>query len=171
MCDIIEQRPRDAGIVDELVRLSLGARGTDSPAARMRAGTGPVAALSFVLLDRDRVIGTLRFWPVTIAPDAKALQLGPLAIHPDYRGRGLSRRLIRHGLERARGLGHRIVVLIGDPSIYRHHGFRPALPLGLDLPGSEDRERLQVLALAAGALDGVRGTVRPDTSPAPAPER
>ena len=66
-------------------------------------------------------------------------------------------------LERAQALGHRIVVLIGDAAIYARYGFEAALPHGITLPGEEDRNRLQVLALAPGALEGLHGVCLPET--------
>ena len=169
MITIIEQRPADRQAVDALARLSLGNRLSDSPAARMRAGTRPVPGLSLVALENDALVGTLRFWPVTIGHGVKALQLGPLAIHPDQRGRGFSRLLMRHGLDRAQALGHRLVVLIGDPAIYGRYGFVMAAPLDITLRETEDRNRLQVLALVPGALDGLHGVVLPDTVPSGRP--
>ena len=165
MISIIEQRPGDQQAVDGLARMSLGNRVSDSPAARMRAGTRPVPGLSLICLENDELVGTIRFWPVLIGMSVKALQLGPIAIHADYRGRGFSRLLIRQGLERAQAMGHRIVVLIGDPAIYGRYGFEAAAPHHVTLPDEEDRDRLQVLALAPGALAGLSGTIRPDTIP------
>jgi len=162
---ILEERPGDRDAVIDLARLSLGNRTTDSPAARMRAGTSPVPGLSMIVLENDELVGTIRYWPVLIGTGAKAIQLGPVAIHPDHRGRGFARMLIRYSLDRAQSLGHRVVVLIGDPALYDRYGFEPALPRGITLPEAEDRERLQVLALAAGALDGLSGVVRGDTIP------
>jgi predicted N-acetyltransferase YhbS len=159
---IIEERPSDQEAVVTMARLALGNRLTDSPAARMRAGTQPVPGLSLVAMENDNLVGTIRFWPVLIGAGVKALQLGPVAIEPDHRGRGFSRMLIRYGLDRAQAQGHRIVVLIGDPAIYARYGFVLAAPHGITLPDFEDRDRLQVLGLAPGALDGLRGCVRPD---------
>lgn len=162
MFQIREERPADEAAVMTMARLALGNRMTDSPAARMRVGTRPVPGLSLVALENDNLVGTIRFWPVLIGAGVKAIQLGPVAIDPDHRGRGFSRMLIRYGLDLARSQGHRIAVLIGDPAIYARYGFVLAAPHGITLPGFEDRDRLQVLALAPGALDGLRGCVRPD---------
>lgn len=165
MFSIIEERPSDQSAVQELARLSLGNRLTDSPAARMRAGTSPVPGLSMVILENDVLVGTIRYWPLLIGAGTRAIQLGPVAIHPDQRGRGFARMLIRYSLDRAQTLGHRIVVLIGDHALYQRYGFEPALPRGITLPETEDRDRLQVLALMSGALDGLSGVVRGDTIP------
>ena len=165
MFSIIEERASDRTTVKDLARLSLGNRLTDSPAARMRAGTDPVPGLSMIVLENDELVGTIRFWPLLIGAGTKAIQLGPVAIHPDHRGRGFARVLIRYSLDRAQSLGHRIAVLIGDHALYERYGFVPAQPLGITVPDIEDRERLQVLALAPGALDGLSGVVRGDTIP------
>ena len=166
MVEIVEERPRDRAAVHDCARLSLGERLTDSPAARMRAGTSPVPGLSMVALEHGAVVGTVRYWPVLIGTGTKAVQLGPVAIHPDFRGRGYSRLLIRASLDRAQALGHRLVVLIGDPALYRRYGFEPALLRGVTLPEPGDRERLQILALVPGALEGLAGVVVPDSAPA-----
>ncbi len=165
MFSIIEERASDQDAVLELARLSLGNRLTDSPAARVRAGTSPVPGLSVVILENDVLVGTIRYWPVLIGAGARAIQLGPVATHPDHRGRGFARMLIRYSLDHAQALGHRIVVLIGDHALYQRYGFEPALPRGITLPESEDRDRLQIKALAPEALDGLSGVVRGDTIP------
>lgn len=160
----VTERPGDDQAVIALARLALGQRLFASPAAAMRAGTRPLAGLSMVALEDERPVATARCWPVVIGAGGRAVQLGPVAVHPDRRGRGLAGALIRRVLGRARAAGHRVAVLIGDPAIYARYGFKPALPRAILLPQQEDRERLQVLALAPGALDGLAGTVRPDTA-------
>ncbi|MSP81687.1 MAG: N-acetyltransferase [Alphaproteobacteria bacterium] len=161
MMQIREETPTDGPVIAELVHLALGTRATDSPAARMRAGMRPVAGLCLVAANgTGAVVGTLRFWPVRIG-GVPALQLGPLAVRPERRGEGFGKALLRAGLELARGAGHRIVVLIGDPAYYRPFGFETALSLGIRLPTSFDEARLQVLALTPGALAGVSGVVGP----------
>ena len=166
MVDIIEERAGDRSAVEDIARLSLGDRLTDSPAARMRLGTNPVPGLSMVALDDGRPVATIRYWPVLIGAGTKAIQLGPVAVHPDHRGRSISRNLIRISLKKARTMGHRIVVLIGDAELYGRYGFEPALPQGITLAETHDRERLHILGLTPGALAGLEGVVRPDTIPA-----
>lgn len=165
MFSIIEERAEDQDAVLQLARLSLGNRLTDSPAARMRAGTEPVPGLSMVVHENDQLVGTIRYWPVLIGAGTRAIQLGPVAIDPDHRGRGFARMLIRYSLDRAQALGHRLVVLIGEHGLYQRYGFEPALPHGILLPESKDRDRLQILALTPGALDGLSGAVCGDSIP------
>ena len=166
LVEIIEERPRDRLAVETIARMSLGQRLVDSPAARLRQGSRKIAELSLVALEGEHVIATIRCWPVLIGAGTRAIQLGPVAVDPDHRGRGISRLLITTTLELARTLGHRIVVLIGDGDIYARYGFEPALPRDITLAETRDRERLHVLALVPDALAGLSGVVRPDTIPA-----
>ena len=166
LVEIIEERLRDRLAVETIARMSLGHRLVDSPAARLRQGSRKIAKLSLVALEEGRVIATIRCWPVLIGAGTRAIQMGPVAVDADHRGRGISRVLINTTLERARTLGHRIVVLIGDGELYSRYGFEPALPRGITLAETRDRERLHVLALVPDALAGLSGVVRPDTIPA-----
>ena len=161
MMHIREEAPADAPVIAELVHLALGTRATHSPAARMRDGTRPIAGLCLIAANgTGTVVGTLRFWPIRIGT-TPALQLGPLAVRPERRGEGFGKALLRAGLDLARDSGHRIVVLIGDPTYYRAVGFEPAVPRGIRLPTPDDETRLQVLELLPGALDGIGGQVGP----------
>ncbi|MGY8998176.1 MAG: hypothetical protein ACKVH7_17215, partial [Alphaproteobacteria bacterium] len=72
MFSIIEERAEDQDAVLQLARLSLGNRLTDSPAARMRASTGPVPGLSMVVLENSQLVGTIRYWPMLIGAGTKA---------------------------------------------------------------------------------------------------
>src|SRR3546814_4451740 len=95
--------------------------------------------------------------------------VGPRAGGPALRGRGSGKARGRHSLEAARQAGHRICVVVGDPSYYRPFGFIPASGQGLSLPGPVEPERFQVKALVPGALVGVHGVIaRGETAAPPA---
>jgi predicted N-acetyltransferase YhbS len=101
----------------------------------------------------------VRFWPILIG-DTPALLLGPLAIDPAIRSMGCGIALIRHGLERARDGGHRLVILVGDQSYYARAGFMPVPPSRITLPGPVDPRRLLYFELASGALQTFEGRAR-----------
>jgi predicted N-acetyltransferase YhbS len=52
--------------------------------------------------------------------------------------------------------------VVGEPAYYGPYGFVPAAPAGLILPGPVDPRRFQVLELASGALDTMRGLIARD---------
>jgi predicted N-acetyltransferase YhbS len=167
------QAPDEFGAVEALLDLSFGPGRTQKTAERLREGRMPADGLALVARDQsmpwgDRLVGTLTFWHVSAGPAVPALLLGPLAVHPDYRCRRLGGALVRRGLERARGLGHRAVLLVGDAPYYAQFGFTAALCRDLVLPGPVDRARFLGVELERGALDGATGLVRPAGRPLPA---
>ncbi len=109
--------------------------------------------------DRGRVVGTARLWNVSAGPSRPALLLGPIAVHPDLRCRGLGGALVQRALEDAQRLGHRAVMLVGDAPYYERFGFSAEATGGLWLPGRYDANRFLARELAPGALAGARGLV------------
>jgi predicted N-acetyltransferase YhbS len=157
------EKRQDAAAIEVLLDEAFGADRHKKQSYRYRQMTGPLAALCLVARDRDRVVGTVRFWPVTIVGDRRmtpALLLGPIGVAADRRSERIGDRLMRESLRRADELGHAIVLLVGDLTYYGRFGFRPAAARGIDMPG-EQPHRLQVLELQAGALAGVNGDLWP----------
>ena len=128
------------------------------PASRLRAGLTPVAGLCLTALDGAEVVGTIRYYPVDFGhARLPGLMLGPLAVRPDLRGRGVAQVLARTSLCRARSDGWARVMLVGDPDYYARLDFDPAWPYGLTLAGAD--ARLMMQSLQPGGLDGIAGPV------------
>ena len=85
--------------------------------------------------------------------------LGPIAIDPSVQSLGLGGKLMREALQRARSLGHRAVLLVGDAPYYERFGFSTEKTGSLWLPGPYERNRFLARELEAGALDNARGLV------------
>jgi predicted N-acetyltransferase YhbS len=85
--------------------------------------------------------------------------LGPLAVDPDFAGKGFGRQLIAEALAAAKADGVRLVVLVGDEPYYGRFGFRPVPPGQITLPGPVDPHRLLASELEPGALASYRGMV------------
>jgi predicted N-acetyltransferase YhbS len=126
----------------------------------LRTGRPPLRGASLVARTRRRIVGTVRFWPVSFGRDKDGLMLGPLAVDADARSGGLGARLVAEGLAFARKLGHRRVFLVGDASYYGRFGFEARHTGRLTLPGPVDRRRFLGLELVPGAFDDVDGPVQ-----------
>jgi predicted N-acetyltransferase YhbS len=152
--------PEDWWEVEALFDLSFAPGREALSSYRLREGVDRVAPLC--LLARDEygaVAGAIRFWPVLVgAAGAPALLLGPVAVHPTRQGEGIGALLIRESLGKARALGWRRVILVGDAPYYRRFGFAPAH--GLQMPPPTNPDRVLVLELVPGAMSGVHGKVR-----------
>src|SRR4029079_4499533 len=109
------------------------------PSERLRRGRLP--ALSVGASVARQVIGTVRLWNVALDGYRPALVLGPLAVHPDWRSRGVGAALMQHELCNAPLHGHRAVLLVGDAAYYERFGFSAQKTGAVTLPGLHERHR------------------------------
>jgi predicted N-acetyltransferase YhbS len=168
MISIRSEKPTDVAAREALLDVAYGPVRFTKPSQRLRERREP--ALSLVAQEQGRVIGTVRLWPVSAGAGRAALLLGPLAVHPDCRCRGVGAALMRRALHAARQAGHAAVLLVGDASYYGRFGFTSEGTGGLAMPGPYEPGRLLALELVPGALDGAYGVIRVGT-PSRAPRR
>jgi putative acetyltransferase len=108
------------------------------------------------------IVGHILFTRITIREAGRshdALALAPLAVLPAHQKQGVGSALMRRGLDDARQLGHRIVIVLGHPDYYPRFGFAPASTFGIRPPFDVRNEAFMALALEEGALGLVRGEV------------
>ncbi|MBR0797690.1 N-acetyltransferase [Bradyrhizobium jicamae] len=132
---------------------------------RLREGRKPAPGLAFVAHLAGRLVGTLRLWPVVTATGHTCLLLGPLAVAADARRLGIGAALMGHALSKARALGHRAVVLVGDAAYYSRFGFSAQTTGALRMPGPYQRDRLLACELVPDALSGARGLIAASSPP------
>ena len=159
MVTIREEKIADVAAREALLDLPYGPCRFTKTSERLREGRRPVDGLSLAAVERGRIVGTVRLWHVTAGPGCAALLLGPLAVHPDYRNRGIGATLVRRAIARARLAGHRVILLVGDAPYYSRFGFSAGLTGDLWMPGSFARDRLLALELKPAALAGARGMI------------
>jgi predicted N-acetyltransferase YhbS len=157
---IREESPRDFLAREALLDRAFGLGRWRKTCERLREGRLPAEGLAFSAIYDGVLVGTLRFWSIEAGEGRDALLLGPIAVSEAMRSHGLGGRMIRLGLERARALGHKAVILVGDAPYYERFGFSRKGAEKLDLPGPVELARFLALDLAPGALDGAEGMVR-----------
>lgn len=159
MYQIFHERPGDDRLIEPLLDKCFGPDRFKKTAYEVRRGIRPIPELSFVTLAGDRLVATIRYWPITIGGRTPAILLGPIAVEPELQGKGIGVRLIRESMKVAEDLGHRLIVLVGDPEYYEQFGFRNAAVLGFKLPGPVEERRFLVRECVPGALQNVSGMV------------
>ena len=166
MPPIRTERPQDGPQIESLLDRAFGTDRHARPSYRLRDGIRPVRSLCFVAEDGQRIVGTIRHWPVRIGTTGRSLLLGPIAVDPVRERQGIGRRLVQTGLDRAAAAGYRAVVavgtpsfLVGTPAFLCRFGFAQADRFGITLPGLDDPRRLFALPLAPRRLrqSGRRG--------------
>jgi predicted N-acetyltransferase YhbS len=170
MVTIRNERPTDVVAREALLDRAYGLARFTKTSERLREGRRPADELAFVAIERGRVVGTVRLWHVWAGADRPALLLGPLAVDPKERNRGIGSKLVRHAIAAARRLGHQAVLLVGDAAYYGRFGFSAEKSVALWMPGRYEVERLLAFELAPGALDGARGLIGAAGELAPKPD-
>ena len=161
MTIIREEKIADMVAREALLDEAYGAARFAKTSERLREGRLPARGLSLVAVEGRRLVGTVRLWNVVAGPGRDAVLLGPLAVHPDCRNRGIGKALVRRAIARARLAGHGAILLVGDLAYYGRFGFSAASTGGLWMPGRYERDRLLALELKPGALAGARGLISP----------
>src|SRR5580692_10112801 len=170
MVTIREEACRDVAVREALLDAAYGESRFTKTSERLREGRLPADGLSLIAVDHGRIVGTVRLWHVTAGPGRPALLLGPLAVDPEHRNRGVGSTLARRAIARTRLAGHHAIILVGDAPYYGRFGFTAEKTGALWMPGRFERDRLLALELKPEALTGARGMVAATGQFAPVPD-
>ena len=182
MVAIRHERTGDVAARERLLDVSYGPVRFTKTSERLREGRLPEVAL--VATEDRRIVGSVRLWPVSVGqgrqsrceasaslePRGGLLLLGPLAVAPDARKRGVGSALVQRALREAKRHGHGAVLLVGDAPYYARFGFSSEKTGALWLPGPYERHRLLAAELTPRTLDGAQGLVSASGQPAPRPD-
>jgi predicted N-acetyltransferase YhbS len=156
---IKQERRTDVAERERLLDAAFGAGRLAKTSERLREGRRSARGLAFVARWDRRLVGTLRLWPVVTGSGHACLLLGPLAVAGDARNLGIGGALMWHALHKAKALGHRAVLLVGDAAYYCRFGFSAENTGTLRMPGPYEPERLLACELVPATLRGARGMI------------
>jgi len=149
----------DAARVEALNQSVFGPGRFAKSAYRLREGVAPLPELSFVATEDGVLRGSVRFWPVRVGGH-ESLLLGPLAVEPAQRGRGIGIALMQAGIEAAHRGSWSAILLVGDEPYYAKVGFSRLPPGRVKFPGPVDVGRILGLSLQSGGLLNLSGQIR-----------
>ncbi|MDH7797812.1 MULTISPECIES: N-acetyltransferase [unclassified Beijerinckia] len=135
---IRDEQPDDIAAIHHVVEAAFGQAVEAALVDQLRAAGDSV--ISLVAIEEEAVVGHVMFSRMT-AP-FKALGLAPVAVLPQWQGRGIGSALIREGLKRAAAEAWpeawsepwQAVFVLGDPAYYRRFGFDVARASGFISP-------------------------------------
>lgn len=149
MISIDRERPFDTVAIEKLLDTVFGPERAEKSSQSLRDNNRPVDSLSYVARHGDRLVGTVRFWPIQVADllggvKLNALLLGPLAVSPSVQKQGVGADLLSKAIASANSAGHHRILLVGEYDYYARFGFERVLPRYITLPGGRDARRLLV---------------------------
>ena len=162
---IVAEAQAQAGAREALLDRAMGEARRRKSSEKLRRGRLPAEGLAFSAVDpRGRLVGTVRLWNISAGTDrlgrpVPALLLGPLAVDPGIKSKGVGSALMQQAIEAARALGHGAIILVGDAPYYARFGFATGLAGALAMPGPVERDRFLALELQPGHLDGAAGII------------
>jgi len=114
--------------------------------------------------EADEIIGYAMFSRFHIEGkyENELLLLSPVAVKTELQRRHISKELIEYGLEKARSMGYKAVIVEGNPRNYNPRGFRTAANYGI-VPSENMHlphiDCLMAQELIPGGLDHIHGTL------------
>lgn len=168
MLTIVPLAQADPAAVEALLDAAFGTDRHRRTAYRLRAGTAPIPALSFAMLDGPALVATIQCWPLALTSDDGAARplvlVGPVAVAPHRQRDGLGRRLMEAMLAAAEAVDRQDLLLIGDPEYYeRFFGFTATATGRWAVPGPVERHRLLARLADPSAWPAI-GTLGPATA-------
>ena len=118
------------------------------------------ARLSLVATIDDVVVGHILYSPITIDDGPEGAALGPMAVLPEYQGRGVGSQLVREGNARLKKQGCPYVIVLGHAGYYPRFGFRPASTFGVTCEWDVPDDVFMLLVLDEAKMQGVSGRAR-----------
>jgi len=121
-----------------------------------------IRELSLVAKYRNTVIGHVLFYPIKINTDRKecdSLALAPISVIPSFQNRKVGSRLIMEGLEKARKLGFKSVIVVGHPEYYPRFGFEKASKYGISTSLDVPDDAIFAIELEKDGLKDCSGTI------------
>lgn len=157
--EISAEQKADFESVDEVLRLAFRGGGEASLVTALRLAAKPLVSL--VAKDGKRVVGHVLFSPVKAPGGEKKVcfGLGPLAVHPDYQGRGIGARLVERGIAECEKHGAGAIFVLGNPAFYSRFGFELAAQHGLAYKDEQFSPFFMTKLLSDGALRRASGRV------------
>lgn len=150
----------DAEAVEKLNERAFGPGRFVRSAERVREASPTDLSVSFVARVATLLVGSVRQTPIRIG-ETPALMLGPLAVEPAFRSRGIGRLLMERAIQEAVQRGYGLILLVGDETYYGRLGFRRVTPGRITMPGPVDPMRVLLWAADDAAFQAAMGPVRP----------
>jgi predicted N-acetyltransferase YhbS len=150
--------PSDDMAIEVLQHAAFGPGAYSRAAFRVREQAPHIRSLSFLTELNGKLVASVRQTPITVG-SARGLLLGPLVVHPPFKGLGYGKALMRRAVAEAEETGWPFIILVGDEPYYWPFGFKPLPPGRVKMPGPVDPARFLVAELMPGTAEGLQGMV------------
>ena len=144
--DIRQEEKKDHRAVEQLIKkafqdLAISDHHEHFLVNRLRKSLSFVPELALVAETHDQIVGYILLTEINITSkneEILALSLAPVAVVPEFQGKGIGSALIRKAHHLAAKKGYRWIILVGHEKFYPRFGYQLAdhdkLSFGFDVP-------------------------------------
>jgi predicted N-acetyltransferase YhbS len=161
---IRQESEADFAKVYELNKISFNQDNEAKLVDLLRKSTAFIPDLSLVAVLDNKIVGHILFTKIIIKDDKgrenDSLALAPMAVIPEFQKRGIGAQLIMQGLNKAKELGHKSVIVLGHEHYYPKFGFVAAEKWRIKSPYNVPTNVFMGIELAIDGLKNVTGTVQ-----------
>lgn len=122
-----------------------------------------IPELSIVAVKNNKIVGHILFTKIKIKDKKEnlneSLALAPIAIIPEFQKKGIGTKLIKKGLEVAKDLGFKSVIVLGHEHYYPKFGFEPAEKWDIKPSFKVNPNVFMCIELVKDGLKNISGTV------------
>ena len=158
-----QEIPSDFQEVYDIHAVAFGQENEAKLVDLLRASPAFVPELSLVATVGNTLVGHILFSKIKIVDaeqnEWESLALAPVAVHPEYQKQGIGGKLILAGLDKAKALNFKSVIVLGHAQYYPKFGFVPANMWNIKAPFDVPAEVFMGLELVPDGLKNVQGTV------------
>lgn len=149
---------------DQVWNLNLLAFGRDDEARLVDElrNTG-IPYISLIAKKNLEIIGHIMFTRVVLTDyesNLNIMGLGPMAVMPEFQGKGIGSKLVKSGLTECGNSGSDAVVVLGHPEYYPRFGFVPSVIYDIHSEYDVPSDAFMIMELMPGVLSGKRGIIK-----------
>ncbi|MBW4572506.1 MAG: N-acetyltransferase [Tolypothrix carrinoi HA7290-LM1] len=126
----------DYAAIAEVNILAFGQENEAKLIEEIRCSQGYIPELSLVAEIDGAIVGHILFSYIDLIGEEslQVLSLAPMAVLPQFQGRGIGSALVEAGLEKANALKEALVIVLGHPHFYTRFGFEASVNYKITSP-------------------------------------
>ncbi|MHC1747712.1 MAG: GNAT family N-acetyltransferase [Cellulosilyticaceae bacterium] len=162
MIFIREEHNNDILEIEKVHQLAFKADGEANLVNSLRKTNFYIPTLSLVATQEGSIVGHVLFTRIVIKDGNHtfpAIALAPLGVTPEHQRKGIGTQLVKAGVEKCKYMGHKLVVVLGDPKYYSRFGFELASNYEITPPVGFPEEAFMLCKLTDEDLN-ITGTVQ-----------
>ncbi|HRN94665.1 MAG TPA: N-acetyltransferase [Chitinophagales bacterium] len=160
--NIQQETAQDFNAVFELNKLAFGQENEPKLVELLRKSSAFIPELSLVAWFQNQIVGHILFTKIKIVNnenDTESLALAPMAVLPEFRQKGIGGQLVNSGIEEAKELGYKSIIVLGHEHYYPKFGFEPAEKWNIKSPYDVPANVFMALELTPNGLENTSGLV------------